>query len=99
MIYGHDRTIHRTKYVDVEVDKDGRVVAVWFRCMVLPFEQSDVDYDRAAEMRQAYKGHSPRKILAIEVEDGIDVLTQEEQDQLRGLLGKIEEARGRRIKA
>jgi hypothetical protein len=39
MIYGHDGTIHKTRYLDVEVDDDGRVVAVWFRCLMLPFKQ------------------------------------------------------------
>lgn len=47
--YGGDKTIHRTKHLDVEVH-NGRVVAVWFRCMQLPFEEHKVDARRAAEM-------------------------------------------------
>jgi len=31
MIYGHDKTIHSTQKVNVELDKHGQVVAVWFR--------------------------------------------------------------------
>ncbi|KKN36068.1 hypothetical protein LCGC14_0777630, partial [marine sediment metagenome] len=30
--YGHGRTRHETQHVEVEVDKTGKVVAVWFRC-------------------------------------------------------------------
>ncbi|MGH9933231.1 MAG: hypothetical protein ACREA9_28950 [Pyrinomonadaceae bacterium] len=37
--------------LDVEVDCNGKVVAVWFRCCALPFEQHDVDVERAKEMR------------------------------------------------
>ena len=49
-IYGFDGTIHSTKYLDVEVDPTGHVVAVWFRCCALPFKETRVDYDRGAEM-------------------------------------------------
>lgn len=49
MFYGGDGTIHSTTYVDVETHK-GKVVAVWFRCSQLPFLQTEVDADRAAEM-------------------------------------------------
>lgn len=38
--YGGDGTIHQTGHVDVQLNKDGDVVAVWFRCRMLPFEQS-----------------------------------------------------------
>lgn len=48
--YGDDQTIHRTGHLDVEVDASGRVVAVWFRCSLVPFEQHDVGPDRAQEM-------------------------------------------------
>jgi hypothetical protein len=37
--------------VDVETD-NGRVVAVWFRCQLLPFRQAEVDVHRAADMDQ-----------------------------------------------
>jgi hypothetical protein len=55
MIYGHGGTIHGTEHLDVEVDSDGSVVSVWFRCMALPFQQTLVDRDRAAEMVSMYK--------------------------------------------
>jgi len=38
--YGGDGTIHNTGTVDVQLNKDGDVVAVWFRCRMLPFTQS-----------------------------------------------------------
>jgi len=52
--YGGDRTIHRNNAVDVEVDKDGNVVSVWFRCQPIPFNQSLSDDRRAEEMRRLY---------------------------------------------
>lgn len=38
-IYGHDKTIHRTNHLDIETDKKGNVIMVWFRCQPLPFIQ------------------------------------------------------------
>lgn len=36
--YGDDKTIHRTGIIDVEIDSGtGEVLAVWFRCLNLPF--------------------------------------------------------------
>ena len=55
MNYGHDRTIYRTTKLDVET-KDGKVVAVWFRCMALPFQQSEVGAERAEDMAEMYAG-------------------------------------------
>lgn len=55
MIYGNDKTIHRTGQLDVETDCKGNVVAVWFRCMALPFRQSVSGTDRAEEMRRMYR--------------------------------------------
>lgn len=52
--YGSDMTIHQNSGLDVEVDKDGKVVAVWFRCQPLPFKQSNADDRRADEMRRMY---------------------------------------------
>jgi hypothetical protein len=66
MLYGHDKTIHATKLVNVELDKDGKVVSVWFRCRALPFDQTVVDDDRAAEMRALYKQKIP-ELLAVDV--------------------------------
>jgi hypothetical protein len=34
---GSRNTIHDTERVDIEVDSLGRPVAVWFRCLNLPF--------------------------------------------------------------
>jgi hypothetical protein len=38
--YGDGTTIHGTTAIDVEVE-DGVVVAVWYRCQMLPFVQHD----------------------------------------------------------
>jgi len=70
--YGHDKTIHRNESLDVEVDKNGQVVAVWFRCQALPFKQSDTNDQRAAEMRSMYAdGYTPA-LVAVEVVDSED---------------------------
>ena len=69
MIYGHNRTIHRTSDINVELDESGKVVSVWFRCLALPFTQTVTDNNRATEMRRAYAERKPAGILAIEVED------------------------------
>lgn len=63
--YGDNGTIHRTGHLDVEVDKDGKVVAVWFRCMMLPFKQANVDEQRANEMNGAKISSN---ILAVDIE-------------------------------
>lgn len=51
-VNGEQRTIHGTEHLDVETDHDGNVVAVWFRCSMLPFEQVAVGASRAADMRR-----------------------------------------------
>ena len=65
MIYGHNKTIHGTQKLNVEIDKRGGVVSVWFRCCPLAFTQTVVDESRAAEMR-AIAG---QKIVAVETAD------------------------------
>ena len=66
MIYGHSNTIHRTGSVDVELDKSGKVVSVWYRCMPLPFTQTVVGDARAAEMVHCYESQPPMQIDAID---------------------------------
>jgi hypothetical protein len=53
-MYGGTGTIHRTGYVDVETH-NGQVVAVWFRCQPLDFEQTEVEMDRGADMMRMYR--------------------------------------------
>lgn len=67
MIYGYDGTIHSTTHLHVETNK-GKVVAVWFRCMPIPFEQCPVDPERAAEMERMYVETSVRKLVAVDVQ-------------------------------
>lgn len=45
--YGDGNTIHSTGHLDVET-RDGKVVAVWFRCQMLPFKQAEVGASRAS---------------------------------------------------
>lgn len=51
--YGDGGTIHHTKHLHVETYK-GTVVAVWFRCQRLPFEQVEVTQSRAVEMERHF---------------------------------------------
>lgn len=64
--YGDGTTIHHTGYLDVETH-EGEVVAVWFRCQMLPFQQVEVDGIRAPEMRH----HQPYlpSLTGVEVRD------------------------------
>jgi len=72
--YGHDGTIHDSEHVDVEVDSGGKVVAVWFRCMALPFRQSVADDFRADQMR----GHPIKiKLKAMQYDDDIPIPKEE----------------------
>lgn len=66
--YGDDGTIHRTGEVNVEVDRSGKVVAVWFRCAVLPFTQDVANEERARGLRRIYE-RPPRQITAIDFVD------------------------------
>lgn len=67
MIYGHNKTIHHSKEINVEVDKNGKVVAVWFRCLALPFTQHVIDDQRADEMNYLYDNRkNPIEIEAID---------------------------------
>ena len=69
MIYGHNKTIHGTQWLNVEVDRDGHVVSVWFRCCALPFDVTIVDKERATEMRRMSVGINSRlKLNAVDVE-------------------------------
>jgi hypothetical protein len=67
--YGSDMTIHSGGEVDVEVDSDGKVVAVWFRCQPLPFDQRMVQELRAKEMRSMYKWGFAGRIEAVVMRD------------------------------
>jgi hypothetical protein len=66
--YGGGGTIHSSGELDVETDKKGNVVAVWFRCQTLPFEQHRVDRDRVNEMRRMYGEQMPT-LTGVEVLD------------------------------
>lgn len=68
-VYGHDKTIHQNESLDVEVDKDGNVVAVWFRCQPLPFRQSDATDSRASEMRRMYGDDLGDRLVAVTIRD------------------------------
>lgn len=66
-VYGHSGTIHSSEQLDIEVNANGTVVAVWFRCQQLPFEQSYANGSRAANA----KVPNPRlpRLVAVEVID------------------------------
>lgn len=67
--YGRDGTIHRTAHLDVEIDAQGLVVAVWFRCQPLPFKQVNVLNQRAVDMRKMYEGHPAPAIVGVTLKD------------------------------
>ena len=69
MKYGRGGTIHQTTDVNVELDKNGKVVSVWFRGCPLSFTQSICSDERAKEMRRMYAEGSGQKIVAIETLD------------------------------
>ena len=50
-LYGNKNTMHGSEEVNVELDEDGKVVAVWFRCLPLAFTQHVKGEKRAVEMR------------------------------------------------
>jgi hypothetical protein len=41
--YGNGGTIHHSGTIDIDVDTNGNVVEVWFRCLTLPFRVSFLD--------------------------------------------------------
>ena len=66
--YGDGGTIHGTNHLDVETDRKGNVVAVWFRCQMLPFKQTVEDSERVKEMRSV---RGLPKITGVEVLDPV----------------------------
>lgn len=69
MIYGNNGTIHGTEKLNIEVDRKGNVVSVWFRCSTLPFEVSVVNKDRADDMRGHYAEKNFRPLLGVIFDD------------------------------
>lgn len=63
--YGSDMTVHSGGEVNVELDKYGMVVAVWFRCQPLAFTQTRVEEQRAHEMLGMYMRDAPPPIEAV----------------------------------
>lgn len=85
MLYGYDKTIHKTGMINIERHPaSGRVVSVWFRCMPLPFTDDIVNDSRAVEMLAMYKENPPNEILAID----IDRVSDEERE-LREKLKRV----------
>ena len=69
MISGYDKTIHSTQKLNIEIDKRGGVVGVWFRCAALPFDVTVVDEDRAVEMANASdRVNKHSKLNAVDIE-------------------------------
>jgi hypothetical protein len=50
MIYGN-----KTGHLNIEVNKKGKIVSVWFRCCALPFDVTIVGNSRASEMDRMYE--------------------------------------------
>lgn len=73
MIYGNNGTVHGTEKLNIEVDRKGNILSVWFRCSTLPFDVTVVNKDRANEMRkhheEAEKGGTFRPLLGVVLDD------------------------------
>jgi hypothetical protein len=63
--YGDGGTIHSTGHVDVEVDEAGEVVALWFRCQLLPFRV----FRRHDDDRYGPEDFSPGRLTGVEILD------------------------------
>lgn len=63
-VYGHNKTLHGTTHIDVETDKKGNVIQVWFRCQPLPFKQ--IREERQTIIQPKIKIHA----IVIEDTDG-----------------------------
>lgn len=70
--YGDGGTYHNTSQLDVEVDSEGNVVAVWFRCQPLAFKQANADDRRAADMRKMYEQNKMPEIRGFRLKDTND---------------------------
>src|SRR5271165_6989506 len=46
--------------VDVELNKLGHVVSVWYGCLALPYSECIVNAERAGEMRRMYEDMNKR---------------------------------------
>lgn len=53
--------------IDIEVDPDGRVVAVWYGCLQLHFEVSVVSEQRAASIRSAYAEGGGSRLVRVDI--------------------------------
>lgn len=53
--YGDGGTIHQSSEINIELDENGDVVGVWFRCLHLPFTQTVVHNERAGELDSLYQ--------------------------------------------
>lgn len=65
--YGDGGTIHNTSEINVELDENGKVVSVWYRCCLLPFSQRIVDSQRAKSMKEAYENNDIPEIRGLEL--------------------------------
>lgn len=62
--YGGTGTVHRTGEVNVELF-EGKVVAVWYRCAMLPFTQTEVEEHRELSLRMGWDESEIPKIEGI----------------------------------
>lgn len=58
---GSRNTIHDTARIDIEVDAEGHPIALWFRCLNLPYRT----WHRDSELAQNINPHD-MEILSIE---------------------------------
>ena len=70
MKYEKDKSIHKKDTLDVEVDENGKVVAVWFNCLALAFRQSNANVTRASDMERMYADNEVARINSIDCKLG-----------------------------
>lgn len=61
--YGWNGTVHASELLNIQLGPDGKPIAVWFRCQMLPFDVSHVNQPRGVE------NQSLPRIMAVEVID------------------------------
>lgn len=72
MFYGHNKTIHGTQKLNIEIDNNGSVVSVWFRCCALPFDVTVVNDSRAEDMcKMSDTINKTIKLNAVDIDTGI----------------------------
>lgn len=61
-------TIHDSRHFDVEVDDEGNVIAVWFRCLRIPFRVFNRNWVEGGYLNTVIPGDA-KEIISVEIPD------------------------------